>query len=392
MMDFNLNELKQSNKFLNNLIDNITSAIFVVDNNIKIQNFNNSFQALFQKPEDKILGELCGNAVGCVYTIDQSQDCGQTENCNECLLRKSVLKAFTAKIPTYREKLIREFYIKNEKILKYFQFSTKYTQYNNQDMALIVLDDITEFEIQKLILKQQNIELQKLNNRENEFLGMAAHDLRNPITIIQSSSSVILKYLNENLTDKQREFLRRINDSSKFMVNLINDLLDISKIESGRLELEITKNDYVDFLNNNIDLNKYFANEKGISINLILENTIPLVDFDKNKFEQVLNNLISNAIKYSYPDTTIHIEVARQGNFVVTKVIDQGQGIPEDEMPYIFKAFQRASVKPTAGEKSTGLGLAITKRIVEGHQGEIGVESQVGKGSTFYFKLPIHHQ
>lgn len=232
----------------------------------------------------------------------------------------------------------------------------------------------------------------KLNNQENEFLGMAAHDLRNPITIIQNSSSVILKYLNENLTDKQREFLRRINDSSKFMVNLINDLLDISKIESGRLELEITKNDYVDFLKNNIDLNKYFANEKGISINLILENTIPLVDFDKNKFEQVLNNLISNAIKYSYPDTTIHIEVARQGNFVVTKVIDQGQGIPEDEMPYIFKAFQRASVKPTAGEKSTGLGLAITKRIVEGHQGEIGVESQVGKGSTFYFKLPIHHQ
>jgi signal transduction histidine kinase len=110
---------------------------------------------------------------------------------------------------------------------------------------------------------------------------------------------------------------------------------------------------------------------------------------DRNKIEQVLNNLISNAIKYSYPNTTIRIEVLRQGDFVVTKVIDQGQGIPADELPHVFKPFQKASTKPTAGEKSTGLGLAIVKKIIEGHQGEIGVESEVGKGSTFFFRLPL---
>jgi signal transduction histidine kinase len=167
--------------------------------------------------------------------------------------------------------------------------------------------------------------------------------------------------------------------------------LDISKIESGRLELEIAQNDYIDFLNKNIELNKYFANEKGMSINLGPRGEIPFVDFDKNKIEQLLNNLISNAIKYSYPNTEINIEVKREGEFVLTKVIDQGQGIPEDELPDIFKAFQRASTKPTAGEKSTGLGLAIAKKIVEGHKGEIWVESKFGKGSTFYFTLPIKH-
>jgi len=102
-----------------------------------------------------------------------------------------------------------------------------------------------------------------------------------------------------------------------------------------------------------------------------------------------LNNLISNAIKYSHPNTMIRIEVLKEKDFVVTKVIDQGQGIPENELPHVFKPFQKASTKPTAGEKSTGLGLAIVKKIVEGHQGIIGVESEVGKGSNFFFRLPL---
>lgn len=388
-MSLDFGDLRESNDFLNALIDNITSAIFIVDRDVKIRNFNDPFQALFQKDEDKILGERCGNVIGCAFTVDQSKDCGETKNCNECKLRRSILRSYLEKVPTYREKIVRDFYIQGEKISKYFQFSTKYIQWGQETMVLIIVDDITALETQKLILEQQNRELEDLNRQKNEFCGMAAHDLRNPITVIQNSSSIILKYLGENLTDKQKEFLKKINDSSQFTIKLLSDLLDISKIESGRLELEITQNDYIDFLKNNIELNNFFANEKDISINLGLRDEIPLIDFDRNKIEQVLNNLISNAIKYSYPNTEINIEVEREGDFLLTKVIDQGQGIPEDEQPNIFKAFQKASTKPTAGEKSTGLGLAIAKKIVEGHKGEIWVKSEVGKGSTFYFKLPM---
>jgi len=390
-MSLNFRYLRESNDFLNALIDNITSAIFLVDRNVKIRNFNDPFRALFQKEEDKILGNLCGNVIGCAFTVDQGKDCGETKNCNECNLRRSILKSFLDKVPTYREKIVRDFYIGGEKISKYFQFSTKYIQWNHETMVLIVVDDVTALETQRLRLEQQNIELEGLNRQKNEFCGMAAHDLRNPLTVIQNASSIILKYLGGNLTDRQKEFLKKISDSSVFTINLLNDLLDISKIESGRLELEIAQNDYIDFLNKNIELNKYFANEKGMSINLGLRGEIPFVGFDKNKIEQLLNNLISNAIKYSYPNTEINIEVKKKGEFVLTKVIDQGQGIPEDELPNIFKAFQRASTKPTAGEKSTGLGLAIAKKIVEGHKGDIWVESKFGKGSTFYFTLPIKH-
>jgi len=252
-----------------------------------------------------------------------------------------------------------------------------------------IIHDITERKIAEEALRQSNEQLRELNNQKNEFLGMAAHDLRNPIAVIQNSSLILSRYSSENLSDKQKEFLKKIYDTSKFMLELLNSLLDISKIESGKLELEISKNNYPDFVRKNIEFNRFFATEKDISIDSILSDDIPPVDFDKNKIEQVLNNLISNAIKYSHSNTTICIEVLKEKAFVLTKVIDQGQGIPENELPDVFKPFQKASTKPTAGEKSTGLGLAIVKKIIEGHQGLIGVESEVGKGSTFFFKLPL---
>jgi two-component system cell cycle sensor histidine kinase PleC len=252
-----------------------------------------------------------------------------------------------------------------------------------------IIHDITERKLAEEALRQSNDQLRELNSQKNEFLGMAAHDLRNPIAVIQNSSSVLSRYSSENLSEKQKEFLKKIYDTSKFMLELLNSLLDISKIESGKLELEMSKNNYPDFVRKNIEFNRFFATEKGISIDSVLSDDIPLVDFDKNKIEQVLNNLISNAIKYSHPNTTIRIEVLKKKDFVITKVIDQGQGIPENELPHVFKPFQKASTKPTAGEKSTGLGLAIVKKIVEGHQGKIGVESEVGKGSTFFFELPL---
>jgi PAS domain S-box-containing protein len=252
-----------------------------------------------------------------------------------------------------------------------------------------IIHDITERKEAEEALHQSNVQLRELNEQKNEFLGMAAHDLRNPIAVIQNASSVLLRYSSENLSEEQKGFLKKIYDTSKFMLELLNSLLDISKIESGKLELEISKNNYPEFVKRNIEFNRFFATEKGISIDSVLSDDIPLVDFDRNKIEQVLNNLISNAIKYSHPNTTIRIEVLKQQDFVVTKVIDQGQGIPKNELPHVFKPFQKASTKPTAGEKSTGLGLAIVKKIVEGHRGVIGVESEVGIGSTFFFRLPF---
>ena len=173
------------------------------------------------------------------------------------------------------------------------------------------------------------------------------------------------------------------------MLQLINDLLDISKIESGKLDLKKNEIDYIAFVERNIRMNEYFAQNKDIGIVSEFGIQQQILSFDDGKIDQVLNNLIGNAIKYSNPGTTITVKVFVENNQIVTQIIDNGQGIPEQEINDIFRPFKKTSVRPTNGESSHGLGLAIVKKIIEGHKGEVGVSSVVGTGSNFYFTLPI---
>jgi two-component system OmpR family sensor kinase len=127
------------------------------------------------------------------------------------------------------------------------------------------------------------------------------------------------------------------------------------------------------------------------SQSVVLETSLSEINFcfDKNKIEQVLNNLLGNAMKYSAANTQIQIEVTSTDHWMTTKIVDEGQGIPQDELGKVFHPYQTTSVKATANEKSIGLGLAIVKKIIESHHGEVGVKSEVGKGSVFSFKIPI---
>ena len=237
-------------------------------------------------------------------------------------------------------------------------------------------------------LSKKNMELAELNNIKNQFLGMAAHDLRNPLAIIINYSEFIEEE-GENLSKDQLEFISQIKSSTKFMLNLVTDLLDVTAIEAGKINLNLESVDLITLLKNIIALNKPLAVKKIINILFTSsENSITLL-LDRGKIEQVITNLITNAIKYSYSKTEILVELKKTDSEVIISVKDQGQGIEEKEINLLFKPFQKTSVKSTAGEKSTGLGLYIVKRIVDGHKGRIWVESEKGKGSTFSVSLPI---
>lgn len=247
-------------------------------------------------------------------------------------------------------------------------------------------------ELQKLTmeLRVKNGELGRLVEQKNRFLGIAAHDLRNPLGVILGYSELLLSGDAGSISDEQAEILSVVNSSVDFMLGLINDLLDISMIEAGALRLDMRRTDLMSIVRKNISMNRVVADKKHIQLVLKEDTKLEPIDLDRRKIEQVLNNLISNAVKFSHPRTVVEVRVVREGSDVVISVKDQGVGIPRSEQANLFRPFQKTSARSTAGERSTGLGLAIVRIIVEGHEGRIWVESEVGRGSTFYVALPVH--
>ncbi len=238
-------------------------------------------------------------------------------------------------------------------------------------------------------LAKKNVELGRTNEQKDRLLGMASHDVRTSLAVIKTYSEFLMEDLSGVLHEEQKDQLATIRSSAEFLLKMVTDLLDISKIEQKGLEFNLQPVDLVSLVDHNVALNRVLAERKRIGLVLSADIDRASLMMDAVKIEQVLNNLIGNAVKFSYPDSTVEIRLAGQDDEIVISVRDQGQGIPAHEMNKLFKPFEKISVKSTAGEKSTGLGLAICRKIVEGHQGRIWVKSEVGKGSTFSFSLPM---
>ena len=253
-----------------------------------------------------------------------------------------------------------------------------------------IIIDVTERRLAEAEVAQKNNELRQLNDVKNQLLGMAAHDLRNPLSVVSAASEFLLEDAGRALPEgKKTDFMRRIHASSEFMLKLIDDLLDVAKIESGKLDLDLTDGDIGGLVDDNLAINVTLAEKKNIRLDFQRLSALPRFRFDRGKVEQVLNNLVSNALKFSQSGTRVTVTAARMNGSVLVSVRDHGQGIPAEELGKLFLPFSKTSVRSTAGERSTGLGLAIARKIVEGHGGHIWAESEVGKGSVFSFSLPV---
>jgi signal transduction histidine kinase len=266
------------------------------------------------------------------------------------------------------------------------------TYFINLFLRIISLTLITyliySYKIQKDKLNATIKKLEITNQEKNDYVGMAAHDLRSPINSIYSYTDLLLDAKNTNLSEKQVSHINKIRTLSSKMITLLTETLDYTKIESGTVELHIQPFDYLATINEIVDEMHAFAKKKNITIEFDIQERKIALNFDRNRIEQVFINLISNAIKYSKPNTKVIIRVRKADNYVITDIIDQGIGIKEKEIEHIFKPFVKTSSLPTAGEDSVGLGLAIVKKLVEAHNGKIYVTSKPNVGSTFSFALP----
>lgn len=281
----------------------------------------------------------------------------------------------------------------------YFNFLEKdeyilvFGQQNEKEHQLLHTELLrANAEVNNLVrdLQKSKIKALELNEQKNQVIGIAAHDLRNPAGIVFQYSEFLLDEMSENLSEQQQEIIHYIRNSGQFMLTLLDDLLDVSQIEAGKLDLQVSAVDTLPFIREIVSLNQVFAHKKGQRLIFSSNGDPGTASFDPTKITQVLNNLISNASKYSPVKSEIHVKLEQNERHLVFSVRDSGPGIPEHEIGDLFKAFQKSSAKATGGEKSVGLGLAIVKRIIEGHKGEITVQSELGKWTIFSFSLPVN--
>lgn len=236
-------------------------------------------------------------------------------------------------------------------------------------------------------LAEENAKLEMANRLKSQFLANMSHELRTPMNSIIGYTSCILDGMDGEINEEQKKDLRKILDSAEHLLQLINDILDISKIEAGKTDLKIGPFNLLPCIDGALVTLEKLAHDKGLAITKELPCCLPFVLGDPSRVRQILLNLLSNAIKFTHQGS-INIKVRKMSKYVEIQIKDTGIGIDSQALSYIFEEFRQADGSTTRKYGGTGLGLAITRKLVELQKGRIWVDSQLGKGSRFTFLLP----
>jgi len=250
---------------------------------------------------------------------------------------------------------------------------------------------------EELVAQQQELvektsEVEKANQLKSEFLASMSHELRTPLNAVIGFSELLLDGVPGEINDEQRECLSDILDSGQHLLNLINDVLDLSKVEAGKMELKIENLNLRDVIDDVVQIVKPMVDKNKHKIGISIEERLPQVRADKSRLRQVLLNLLSNATKFTPPGGELRIDVSREGDWCQASVVDNGIGIKKEDQKRIFEVFTQVETLPGGKKEGTGLGLALTRQFVETMGGRIWVESEYRKGSRFTLTLPLVRQ
>ena len=252
------------------------------------------------------------------------------------------------------------------------------------DQAVIAIQNARLFrEIQD---KSRQLEI--ANQHKSEFLANMSHELRTPLNAIIGFSEVLLERMFGELNDKQDDYLKDIFSSGKHLLSLINDILDLSKIEAGRMELDVENFDVPSALGNALTLVRERAQRHGIALGLQVAAEVGEMRADERKFKQILLNLLTNAVKFTPDGGKVELRALLRDGVLEVAVSDTGIGIAAADHATVFEEFKQVGRHYTNKQEGTGLGLALTKRFVELHGGTLTLDSEPGRGSTFTFTLP----
>ncbi|NIP90029.1 MAG: HAMP domain-containing histidine kinase, partial [Gammaproteobacteria bacterium] len=231
-------------------------------------------------------------------------------------------------------------------------------------------------------LQDKSEQLAIASQHKSEFLANMSHELRTPLNAVIGFSEVLAERMFGELNEKQAEYVQDIHDSGRHLLSLINDILDLAKVEAGKMELELERFDVCAALDNALTLVKERVTRNGITLQTDFPGDLGAIIADQRKFKQVLLNLLSNAVKFTAAGGRVTVAAERTGDAVLVTVADTGVGISPEEQQVIFEEFRQVGGAHESKSEGTGLGLALTKKFVELHGGRIWVESELGRGST----------
>jgi signal transduction histidine kinase len=230
------------------------------------------------------------------------------------------------------------------------------------------------------------LQVKRSDRIQKDLVYLAAHDLKNPLGGIMGITEHLKKRFNQS--EEALEYCHLINDSSKRMLHIIDEMLSSAYLETGKLELKYARISLTDLIDYTVNAYKPHAQKKGQRFELIYEST-PEIDGDMLRLQEIFENLISNAVKYAPLHSVITIKVSEQNNRTMFSIHNEGTGLSEEDRQKVFGKFSKLSARPTGGEPSTGLGLSIVKKLVEMHGGEVRAHSEgINKGVTFFVELP----
>jgi signal transduction histidine kinase len=237
-------------------------------------------------------------------------------------------------------------------------------------------------------LQELNVQIKEASEAKSQFLANMSHELRTPLNAVIGFSEVLQDHIAGPLNEEQSEYVQEINDAGKMLLRLINDVLDISKVEAGRLELFTQPFSIAEIIRKSVATIKPFADKKGLWLELDLPTELGVISADKLRVQQILFNLLTNAVKFTETGG-ITVSAALEAGHLHLAVADTGVGIRPEHRDMIFDEFSQVQTRSDKRIEGTGLGLALTRMMTEAHNGKIWVDSEYGKGSTFHVLLPL---
>jgi signal transduction histidine kinase len=377
------------NEELNQVFENAAVALILVDKEGRIKLINKAGEDLFGQGIVDVKGKLAGEAFKCVHAfINDYVVCGKTEECPNCPLRNSFEDTYNTGENHYKVHGNLDIQGEDSTYQLFLLISTSLLNVTSNKYVLLTIEDITkEIDLQNE-LKERGKELEELIATRNKFFTIIAYDLINSFSTIEGFAKLLLEESSSFTTEERESFLQLIVNSSQNTNRSLENLILWSRLQVGNMDYVLENVNIVDLINDTVSQLRTMAEKKNINIEVSLPEQLCLT-LDKFMISTVLRNLITNAIKYTHKSGSISINLEEKEGRIQVSVKDNGIGIYKENIAKLFKITEKFSMQGTEQEEGTGLGLILSKGFIDLHNGEIMVESQIGKGSTFTFTLPL---